>query len=57
MNSCGKSDGRNYQRDVQSYNRRSGVGYLIMDVERHLSGDVKNQIESLDTDIRTCLLF
>ncbi|HYK88927.1 MAG TPA: phosphoglycerate dehydrogenase [Acidobacteriota bacterium] len=41
----------------QYLNTRNGVGYLIMDVERSLSRAVKNQIESLDTNIRTRLLF
>jgi D-3-phosphoglycerate dehydrogenase len=36
---------------------RNGVGYLIMDVERSLSRAVKKQIEALDTNIRTRLLF
>jgi D-3-phosphoglycerate dehydrogenase len=42
---------------AQSYNTRNGVGYLIMDVERRLSRDIGRQIESLDTSIRTRLLF
>lgn len=42
---------------AQSYNTLNGVGYLIMDVERSLSRAVKTQIESLDTSIRTRLLF
>jgi D-3-phosphoglycerate dehydrogenase len=42
---------------AQSYNTRNGVGYLIMDVERNLSRDIGKQIESLDTNIRTRLLF
>jgi D-3-phosphoglycerate dehydrogenase len=42
---------------AQSYNTRSGVGYLIMDVERSISRDIKRQIESLDSNIRTRLLF
>jgi len=41
----------------QVLNTRNGVGYLIMDVERSLSRAVKKQIESLDTNIRTRLLF
>jgi D-3-phosphoglycerate dehydrogenase len=42
---------------AQSYNTRNGVGYLIMDVERSLSRTVEKKIESLDTSIRTRLLF
>ncbi|MBN1566544.1 MAG: phosphoglycerate dehydrogenase [Acidobacteria bacterium] len=42
---------------AQSYNTRNGVGYLIMDVERSLSRKIGKQIESLDSNIRTRLLF
>jgi len=42
---------------AQSYNTRNGVGYLIMDVERSVSRNIGNQIESLDSNIRTRLLF
>jgi D-3-phosphoglycerate dehydrogenase / 2-oxoglutarate reductase len=42
---------------AQSYNTRNGVGYLIMDVERSLSRAVEKKIETLDTSIRTRLLF
>lgn len=42
---------------AQSYNTRNGVGYLIMDVERSVSRDIGKQIESLDSNIRTRLLF
>jgi D-3-phosphoglycerate dehydrogenase / 2-oxoglutarate reductase len=42
---------------AQSYNTRGGVGYLIMDVERNVSRAIEKQIESLDTSIRTRLLF
>jgi D-3-phosphoglycerate dehydrogenase / 2-oxoglutarate reductase len=42
---------------AQSYNTRGGVGYLIMDVERNVSRSIEKQIESLDTSIRTRLLF
>jgi len=42
---------------AQSYNTRGGIGYLIMDVERSLSRAVQNQIEALDSSIRTRLLF
>lgn len=41
----------------QFLNTRNGVGYLIMDVERSLSRAVKRQIASLETNIRTRLLF
>ena len=42
---------------AQSYNTRNGIGYLIMDVERSLSRALGNQMESLDSNIRTRLLF
>jgi D-3-phosphoglycerate dehydrogenase len=42
---------------AQSYNTRNGVGYLIMDVERRLSRNIGEQIEAMDTNIRTRLLF
>jgi D-3-phosphoglycerate dehydrogenase / 2-oxoglutarate reductase len=42
---------------AQSYNTRNGTGYLIMDVERSISRAVKEQIETLDSNIRTRLLF
>jgi len=42
---------------AQSYNTRGGIGYLIMDVERSLSREVQQQIEALDSSIRTRLLF
>jgi D-3-phosphoglycerate dehydrogenase len=33
------------------------IGYLIMDMEKSVSGAVKKKIEELDTNIRTRLLF
>jgi D-3-phosphoglycerate dehydrogenase len=42
---------------AQSYNTHNGVGYLIVDVERSMSPAIGKQIESLDTNIRTRLLF
>lgn len=42
---------------AQSYHTRDGIGYLIMDAERTLSRDVERQIASLDSSIRTRLLF
>jgi D-3-phosphoglycerate dehydrogenase / 2-oxoglutarate reductase len=42
---------------AQSYNTRGGIGYLVMDVERSVSRNIGKQIESLDSDIRTRLLF
>ncbi len=42
---------------AQSYHTRGGIGYLIMDAERSLSPDIKMQIESLGSNIRTRLLF
>jgi D-3-phosphoglycerate dehydrogenase len=42
---------------AQSYNTRNGLGYLIMDVERNVSRTIGKQIESLNSNIRTRLLF
>jgi D-3-phosphoglycerate dehydrogenase len=42
---------------AQYLNTRNGVGYLIMDVERHLSEALMKQVEALDANIRTRLLF
>jgi len=42
---------------AQSYNTRNGLGYLIMDVERSLSRTIGQQIQSLETSIRTRFLF
>jgi D-3-phosphoglycerate dehydrogenase len=42
---------------AQACNTRSGIGYLIMDVEGSLSRDIGGQIESFDTSIRTRRLF
>jgi D-3-phosphoglycerate dehydrogenase len=42
---------------AQSYHTRDGIGYLIMDAENTLSRDVEKQIASLDSSIRTRLLF
>jgi len=42
---------------AQYLNTRNGVGYLIMDVERHLSEAMMKQVEGLDANIRTRLLF
>lgn len=36
---------------------KSDVGYLIMDVDKHISGEVKARIDELDFNIRTRLLF
>jgi D-3-phosphoglycerate dehydrogenase len=48
-------------RDVnikaQSYSTRDGIGYLMMDVERSLPRSIQQQIEALDSNIRTRLLF
>ncbi len=41
----------------QYLNTRNGIGYLIMDVEQSLSRAVKKEIETLETSIRTRLLF
>jgi len=42
---------------AQSYHTREGIGYLIMDAEKSLNRDIEKQIESLDFNIRTRLLF
>jgi D-3-phosphoglycerate dehydrogenase len=42
---------------AQYLNTRNGVGYLIMDVERDLSEALTRQVEALDANIRTRLLF
>jgi D-3-phosphoglycerate dehydrogenase / 2-oxoglutarate reductase len=55
INSLVASTGVNIKS--QYLNTRNGVGYLIMDVEQSLSHAVKEQIETLDTSIRTRLLF
>ena len=48
-------------RDVnikaQSYSTRNGIGYLVMDVEKGLPRSIQQQIESLESNIRTRLLF
>ena len=48
-------------RDVnikaQSYSTSNGIGYLMMDVERSLPRSIQEQIEALDSNIRTRLLF
>lgn len=42
---------------AQYLNTRNGVGYLIMDVERHLSEALMKQVEAMDANIRTRLIF
>jgi len=42
---------------AQSYSTSNGIGYLMMDVERSLSRNIQDQIEALDFNIRTRLLF
>jgi D-3-phosphoglycerate dehydrogenase len=49
--------GRGANIKAQSYNTRSGIGYLIMDVEQSLSRIVEKQMELLASNIRTRLLF
>jgi D-3-phosphoglycerate dehydrogenase len=49
--------GKSVNIKAQSYSTRSGIGYLIMDVERSISRDIEKQIDSLDSSIRTRLLF
>lgn len=49
--------GRGANIKAQSYNTRSGIGYLIMDVEQSLSPIVEKQMELLASNIRTRLLF
>ena len=43
--------------NAQSYSTSDGIGYLMMDVEKKLPRDIQNKIESLDSNIRTRLLF
>ena len=43
--------------ESQYLGTRDEIGYLIMDVERGLSGEVKRRIDTLDASIRTRLLF
>lgn len=42
---------------AQSYHTREGIGYLIMDAEKSLNRDIEKQIELLDFNILTRLLF
>jgi D-3-phosphoglycerate dehydrogenase len=49
--------GKSVNIKAQSYNTHNGVGYLIMDVERSIPRGIEKQIESLDSNIRTRLLF
>lgn len=43
--------------NAQSYSTRDGIGYLMMDVEKKLPRDIQEKIESLDSNLRTRLLF
>jgi D-3-phosphoglycerate dehydrogenase len=49
--------GKSVNIKAQSYNTHNGIGYLIIDVERSISRNIEKQIESLDSNIRTRLLF
>ena len=49
--------GRDVNIKAQSYNTSNGVGYLVMDVERSLPRIIQEQIELLDSNIRTRFLF
>lgn len=49
--------GKSVNIKAQSYSTHNGLGYLIMDVERSISRNIEKQIESLDSNIRTRLLF
>jgi D-3-phosphoglycerate dehydrogenase / 2-oxoglutarate reductase len=42
---------------AQSYSTSNGIGYLMMDVERSLPRTIQEQIDALDSNIRTRLLF
>ena len=42
---------------AQSYSTSNGIGYLMMDVETSLPRSIQRQIELLDSNIRTRLLF
>jgi D-3-phosphoglycerate dehydrogenase len=48
---------RNVNIKAQSYSTANGIGYLMMDVERSLPRSIQEQIDSLDINIRTRLLF
>jgi D-3-phosphoglycerate dehydrogenase len=48
---------RNVNIKAQSYSTTNGIGYLMMDVERSLPRSIQEQIDSLDINIRTRLLF
>ncbi len=43
--------------NAQSYSTSDGIGYLMMDVEKKLPRDIQEQIELLDSNIKTRLLF
>ncbi|MBN2320886.1 MAG: phosphoglycerate dehydrogenase [Acidobacteria bacterium] len=43
--------------NAQSYSTKDGIGYLMMDVEKKLPRDIREKIESLDSNIKTRLLF
>lgn len=49
--------GRDVNIKAQSYSTSDGIGYLMMDVEKRLPSSVQDQIEALDSNIRTRLLF
>ncbi len=47
----------NVNIQAQVLQTRGDVGYLIMDVERSVSGTVKTRMEAMDSNIRTRLLY
>ncbi len=49
--------GKDVNIKAQSYATKDGVGYLMMDVEKSLPRNIRDQIESLDINIRTRLLL
>jgi D-3-phosphoglycerate dehydrogenase len=49
--------GRHVNINAQLYSTRDGIGYLMMDVEKSLPRSIQEQIEALDSNIRTRLLF
>lgn len=48
---------RDVNINAQSYATLGGIGYLVMDVEKRLPRGIQQQIEDLDSNIRTRLLF
>jgi D-3-phosphoglycerate dehydrogenase len=49
--------GANVNIKSQTYRTNDGIGYLIMDAESGLPSEICEQIEALDSNIRTRILF